>query len=127
MSKKTLRFLVQGSAPTPYEVVFTREGEQFRSSCTCPAGEKKQLCKHVLGLINYMTDMPRPEIVSDNESDAYDVFEMFSDSDAYAANMGFAEAEEALKAKKEEVRKLLQPFESEVKSRKKALQRILVS
>ena len=127
MSKKTLRFLIQGSAQMPYEVIFTREGEQFRSKCTCPAGDKKQLCKHVLGLINYMTDMPRPDIVSDNESDAYDLFEMFSGSDAFAANMDFATSEQTLKEKKEEFRKLLQPLEAEVKSRKKALQRILIN
>lgn len=127
MSKTTLHFLVQGSAKLPYEVTLIRDGNRFRSKCTCPAGDKKQLCKHVTGLIDYMTNPSRPEIVSDNEPDAYDIEEMFTDSDAYNAKMDYETAAHALREKEKEIRKMLQPLEDAVKQRKKALQRILSS
>lgn len=39
-------FVVQGSAPEPYRVVFRKDGDRLTASCTCPAGTFSQLCKH---------------------------------------------------------------------------------
>jgi len=45
-----LTFYVQGSAPNPYELIFNIH-DTLTVSCSCPAGEKKTLCKHILRLI----------------------------------------------------------------------------
>ena len=43
-------FYVQGSAAEPYKISFnTSDG--FVASCSCPAGENRTLCKHVLSLL----------------------------------------------------------------------------
>lgn len=39
-------FDVQGSSPSPYRVRFVSEGGQLLGTCTCPAGEIGQMCKH---------------------------------------------------------------------------------
>ena len=39
-------FEVQGSAPSPYRVRFVSEAGQLFGTCTCPAGEIGQMCKH---------------------------------------------------------------------------------
>ena len=39
-------FFVQGSAPDPYKVTFSKEGNNLTAFCTCPAGENGQYCKH---------------------------------------------------------------------------------
>ena len=41
-----IKFLVQGSNPDPYYVVFKRTGTNITASCTCPAGVFGQFCKH---------------------------------------------------------------------------------
>jgi hypothetical protein len=41
-----IKFLVQGSAPDPYNVVFKKIGNNLTASCTCPAGVVGQHCKH---------------------------------------------------------------------------------
>jgi hypothetical protein len=43
---ETITFLIQGSAETPYRVVFAKEEETFTARCSCPAGLKKTYCKH---------------------------------------------------------------------------------
>jgi hypothetical protein len=40
------RFLVQGSAPSPCKVVFVKEDKNLTATCTCPAGQNGQYCKH---------------------------------------------------------------------------------
>ena len=45
-----LKFYIQGSAINPYEIVFNTDNG-ITASCSCPAGEKKIMCKHVLSLI----------------------------------------------------------------------------
>jgi hypothetical protein len=47
----TVEFLVQGSAPNPYRVVFRKIGLNFTATCTCPAGEVGQHCKHRIRII----------------------------------------------------------------------------
>lgn len=46
-----LEFEIQGSADDPYRLRFERQGDNFTASCTCPAGENMQVCKHRLALL----------------------------------------------------------------------------
>jgi hypothetical protein len=41
-----MEFLVQGSSPEPYTVIFQRAGTNLTATCTCPAGVVGQYCKH---------------------------------------------------------------------------------
>lgn len=41
------QFHIQGSAEEPYLVEFRYTKTKFRAACTCPAGYKKMLCKHI--------------------------------------------------------------------------------
>ncbi|MCL2588862.1 MAG: SWIM zinc finger domain-containing protein [Oscillospiraceae bacterium] len=43
-------FYVQGSAAEPYELTFNAN-DGFAASCSCPAGENRMLCKHILSLL----------------------------------------------------------------------------
>jgi len=51
MTVQSLKFLVQGSAESPYEVKFTLNGENLNAFCTCPAGQKGLHCKHRLSIL----------------------------------------------------------------------------
>jgi uncharacterized Zn finger protein len=45
-------FLVQGSSPEPYKVVFTRRSNiNLSAYCSCPAGENGLYCKHRLEIL----------------------------------------------------------------------------
>lgn len=58
-------FLVQGSAPEPYRVLFQRNGKNLSAYCTCPAGEEGMHCKHRIRILQGSTE----GIVSHNERD----------------------------------------------------------
>ena len=83
---ETLDFVVIGSQGDPYEITATRDGADIRISCDCPAGDRDQLCRHRLALLNG------------------DVTDLDSDNDADVATLGawlpgtrLAEAIEALR------------------------------
>ena len=40
-----------------YTVTFVSNGETVKARCTCPAGDKKALCKHVLKCIDENSDI----------------------------------------------------------------------
>lgn len=46
-----LHFLVQGSSDEPYEVIFVKENNELRASCSCAAGEMGVPCKHRMNLL----------------------------------------------------------------------------
>lgn len=46
-----ISFLVQGSQPDPYVVRFFTRGDSLLAKCTCQAGVREKVCKHVLKLI----------------------------------------------------------------------------
>lgn len=46
-----IEFLVQGSAPNPYRIVFKKVGLNLTATCTCPAGAVGQYCKHRIRII----------------------------------------------------------------------------
>jgi len=48
---REVEFLVQGSAPSPYRVTFIKHNNKLNASCTCPAGENGQYCKHRLAIL----------------------------------------------------------------------------
>lgn len=70
-------FLVQGSAAKPYQVVFTKNGTNLTAHCTCPAGLKRQHCKHRIDIL-----LRKPtNIVSDNRALADQVAAWLEGSD----------------------------------------------
>lgn len=46
-----IKFLVQGSEPVPYEVVFDRKGDRLCATCSCKAGMMGMFCKHRLRIL----------------------------------------------------------------------------
>ena len=77
-----IRFLVQGSAPEPYEVAFIKRTDNNLSAyCTCPAGENGQYCKHRFNILAGITK----GIVSQNEADVNTVISWLSGTDVEVA------------------------------------------
>lgn len=74
---KPIIFLVQGSAKIPYRVTFWREGNDFKSACTCPAGKKGTYCKHRFALL----DADITNLVSDNYDDLAKIPDLLKGSD----------------------------------------------
>ena len=47
-----IAFRIQGSSPEPYEVVVEQApDERVFVTCTCPAGQRGQLCKHRVNIL----------------------------------------------------------------------------
>lgn len=57
-----LSFRVKGSAASPYEVTFIKDGSSLTALCSCPAGEHGNFCKHRLAIL----DGKSSAIASDN-------------------------------------------------------------
>ena len=91
-----LEFLVQGSADDPYEVTFTKEGNNLNAYCTCPAGENGQYCKHRFGILDGSTK----GIVSGNESQVPKVVGWLVGTDVEAAIREMRKAEKEYEAAK---------------------------
>ena len=95
-----LRFQVQGSAPSPYDVTFVNRGASNISAyCTCPAGENGQYCKHRFAILNGDSKA----IVSGNEHEVPLVVEWLTGSDIEAALKELSVAERELERAKKEV------------------------
>jgi len=60
-----IEFLVQGSAAKPYETTFTKDGDRLTATCTCPAGEYGQYCKHRFTILKGDSGA----VVSDNKDE----------------------------------------------------------
>jgi uncharacterized Zn finger protein len=61
----SLKFLVKGSSPDPYQVTFTKNDKNISAYCTCSAGVSGQYCKHRFGILaGSATD-----VISDNIDD----------------------------------------------------------
>jgi uncharacterized Zn finger protein len=58
-------FLVTGSSPEPYQVTFTKKGDNISMYCSCPAGENGQCCKHRFAILAGSLG----NVVSSNEED----------------------------------------------------------
>lgn len=59
-----IKFLIQGSAPEPYELSFKKSGNNIIALCTCPAATNGQHCKHRLSIFSGSSN----GIVSGNEN-----------------------------------------------------------
>lgn len=100
-------FLVQGSAPEPYEVLFVRRSEHNLSAyCSCPAGENGQYCKHRFDILAGITK----GIVSENESDVNTVQSWLPGTDLEAA----IEKMHVLEKEMEEIKKALSSAKKDV-------------
>lgn len=62
MSDTIREFLVQGSEPSPYKVVFKRNGTNLKATCSCRAGVIGIVCKHRLAIL----DDNSGDVVSEN-------------------------------------------------------------
>jgi len=83
-------FAVQGSAPDPYEVRFTRrDGGNMTATCSCPAGVVGQYCKHRFNLMAGSTE----GVVSQNVEQVPLVRKWLAGTDVEAAMDRLAEAE----------------------------------
>jgi len=78
---KKIEFLVQGSAKEPYKVEFFKEDNNLTAHCSCPAGIKKQYCKHRFSILNGDIDA----IVSDNAKEVEEVSLWLDGSDVEIA------------------------------------------
>ena len=50
MHSDTLEIQINGSSGNHYVATFVRDGDMFKTTCSCPAGEKRMHCKHRLAL-----------------------------------------------------------------------------
>lgn len=79
-------FTIQGSSQEPYWVQFSYTKKSFHATCDCPAGQKKQLCKHILvildgeipqGLIDGDTTKIPNIIKAFKESDVFEPYNLY--------------------------------------------------
>jgi hypothetical protein len=92
-----IKFLVQGSSEEPYEITFTKSGNNLTALCTCPAGQNGMYCKHRFRILSGSIE----GIISKNLDEVSQVNSWLSGSDIEEAINELAEAEmELLNAKK---------------------------
>lgn len=96
---ETIRFLVQGSAETPYEVTFQKAGDNLSAYCTCPAGENGQYCKHRFRIL----DGSQEAIVSGNSEQVPTVAAWLPGTDVAAAMAAVVAAEREFERAKKAV------------------------
>lgn len=87
-----INFLVQGSAPEPYEVTFLWDGSRLSALCTCPAGQNGQYCKHRIGILENTPS----GIVSDNSESISQVLSWLEGTTLESALSEYRQADEAL-------------------------------
>ena len=72
------QFNIQGSAADPYLVEFSCEKTNFKATCTCPAGNKKMLCKHITTILE--GEIPK-DLVSGDVNVISDILNAFNESE----------------------------------------------
>jgi DNA polymerase III subunit epsilon len=77
-AENVLHFVVEGSSGNEYEVVASRNGANFRMTCSCEAGANGVFCKHRSALLNGSFDT----LISGNRSDVEKLREMVAGTDA---------------------------------------------
>ena len=83
------RFQVQGSAADPYEIEIERVGDNLRASCTCPAGNMGQYCKHRFNLFKGSTS----DVVGGDVESISTLPDLVKGTDVERAMIGVKEAE----------------------------------
>ncbi len=94
-----IKFLVQGSAPEPYLVIFRKSGNNLIALCNCLAGQNGMYCKHRFRILAGSDE----GIVSDNVQDVEIVKAWLKDSDVEKALNELHEAEADLTKLKKKV------------------------
>lgn len=84
-------------ADAPYQVTFTKQGNNLNAFCTCPAGMHGQYCKHRFAIMSGDS----AGIVSDNGDEVERVRDWIAGSDVEDALCELAEAEHEFDAAKE--------------------------
>ncbi len=107
-----LTFRVRGSRGDLYVVQFETTDGKLRASCTCPAGMKRQTCKHSVALMEGNTTA----LVSENVDEIEILRRMLKETRAEAALENLRDAQKAFAA-----------AESELQHAKKALARAIES
>ena len=51
-TKKHIEILSKSSSGNPYTVKFYKDKNKLYAFCSCPAGQNRKLCKHVIQMIN---------------------------------------------------------------------------
>jgi len=92
-------FKIQGSAPETYVTTFKKDGANFTATCTCPAGEVGQYCKHRIRIIEGSVE----GIVSRNEEEVKRVVSWLPGTDVEKALSEVRAAEGRLEAAKKEL------------------------
>jgi len=110
MSDLLREFLVQGSDPNPYKVVFRRTENEVKANCNCRAGVNGLLCKHRLAIL----DGDGRAVVSGNLSEVEEVASWVADSpvaqaisEVVALEAQKKDLEEKIKNAKKQVAKAL--------------------
>ena len=97
---QTITFLVQGTAPEPYQVHFALgDGGNITATCTCPAGAMGQYCKHRFNIL--AGDLTG--IASGNEPDVALVASWLPGSDVERALTALGDAEREFRVAKSRV------------------------
>lgn len=98
--KDQVKFLIQGSAPDPYEVKFyLKSSSVIIATCTCPAGQNGTYCKHRINLLQGNLS----GLVSGNEDQASVVISWLSGTHLASCLKEIAHAEKQLASAKAEV------------------------
>ena len=95
----TRTFLVQGSAPAPYVVTVSREGDNLTATCTCQAAVNGLICKHRLRILQGVMD----GVVGDRSDDVVAVRAWLVGTDVEGAIQAVVVAESELEAAKNAV------------------------
>ncbi|MGH8790536.1 MAG: SWIM zinc finger family protein [Cupriavidus necator] len=96
-----IEFLVQGSAESPYKLIFERQGSRIIAQCSCPAGENGSCCKHRLSILGGVD----AGIVSENREEVALIASWLPGSDLAESMIELAEAERFLEEAKKSVTK----------------------
>ncbi len=92
-------FLVSGSQPEPYRVVFSVDGADASAICSCAAGAFDKSCKHRIGLL----EGDITHLASDNPNDVLRLAQAMQGTDVLEAMHVLAEAEDRFDAAKKAV------------------------
>ena len=94
-----ITFKVQGSAPAPYVVHFSKTGNNLTAHCTCPAGARGLYCKHRMRILEGSVE----GIVSGNDNAVPQIVSWLAGSDVEGAMAEVVAAHEKFEAAKQKL------------------------
>ncbi len=99
MAMEEITFKVQGSAPAPYVVRFSKTGNNLTAHCNCAAGAAGQYCAHRMRILEGNGE----GIVSGNENAVPTIVGWLAGSDVEAAVQELLAAHEKFEAAKQKL------------------------